>query len=132
MVELNQFSFMKTSRKEEDTLIYKYYQEIYREEHYLFASEIAEKVGVYTKNGLLHTKFISFIYHCMYAFDRKLFYNTKKGLVEVFPFFPEQVEKIRNMVKAAPLDEKTGTYKVTILPMAGSSKTFYVNLNSIV
>lgn len=64
----------------------KYYQEIESCEHYLYAGEVAEGLmrrhGIVSKTGCLATSMVAAILDSMD--DRKLFYNTPRGIRRVY------------------------------------------------
>lgn len=103
---------------------YKYYVEVQSDEHYLYASELAEIIGAYTSSGKPHTKFVSYVYHSNKKRD-KVFYHTKKGLREVFPCSESDIKHFADLIKNSARD-KSGAYIVTVPSNNSSVKTFYI------
>lgn len=104
---------------------YKYYVEVYSDEHYLYASEIAEIIGAHTSSGKPHVKFVSYVYHTIEK-KNKIFYHTRKGLREVFPLTDSDIKRFADLIKNSARD-KSGAYIVTVRSNDSSEvKTFYV------
>ena len=103
---------------------YKYYVEVYRDEHYPYASEIAEIIGAYTSSGKPHAKFVSYVYHAIEK-KNKIFYHTRKGLREVFPLTDSDIKRFADLIKNSARD-KSGAYIVTVPGNESEVKTFYV------
>ena len=104
---------------------YKYYVEVYSDEHYLYASEIAEIIGAYTSSGKPHVKFVSYVYHANKK-KNKIFYHTRKGLREVFPLTDSDIKRFADLIKNSARD-KSGAYIVTVRSNDSSEvKTFYI------
>lgn len=123
MVSSTRFSTKKTQRRLR--VRYKYYIEVQSDEHYLYASELAEIIGAYTSSGKPHTKFVSYVYHSSHK-RNKVFYHTRKGLREVFPLSDNDIERFANLLKNSARD-KSGAYIVSVPSNDLSEvKTFYV------
>ena len=105
---------------------YKYYVEVQSDEHYLYASEIATILGCLTSSGKPHSKFVSYVYHANEKSKNRIFYNTKKGLREVFRFTEDDIRRFADLIKNSARD-KAGAYIVTVSSNNSSEvKTFYV------
>ena len=70
-------------------MIYKYYIQVFSDEHMLFASELAEVYGIYSLSdkphyALVKTAITDYIDNNNIK-HMPIFYETKKGLREVFP-----------------------------------------------
>lgn len=69
--------------------MYKYYKEINIAEHFYFASEICDSLGVYSNNNRPYVRFFTYFYdgYCKIVGinEDKLYYQTRNGLVRVFP-----------------------------------------------
>ena len=123
MVSSTRSSMKKTQRRLR--VRYKYYIEVQSNEHYLYASELAEIIGAYTSSGKPHTKFVSYVYHSSHK-RNKVFYHTKKGLREVFPLSESDIERFVDLMKNSTRD-KSGACIVTVPSNDLSEvKTFYV------
>lgn len=67
-------------------IFYKYYKLSPSREHYLFAKELCEKIGIYSGAGKPHTQFFSNLYDNLDSInEEKLYYHTHNGMVRVFP-----------------------------------------------
>lgn len=100
---------------------YTYYVPVIREEHCLFASELAEMFGIYTANGRPHTKLVTALLSKFEKEDGKppLYYETKHGLRRVFCDgikWTEQLWKYGNdqpgTLKTISLDDKTYKFRL--------------------
>ncbi|MDV3428308.1 MAG: hypothetical protein LIR50_15025 [Bacillota bacterium] len=80
--------------------MYEYYRKVNKEEHMLFAKEIAIKYGIYTVNNLPHSRLISHILmeiRLHTADCEQLYYSTRNGLAKVYPaYIYKQVKKYLN------------------------------------
>ena len=69
--------------------MYKYYKEVNTVEHFCFASEICDSLGVYSNNNKPHIRFFTYFYdgYCKTVGinEDKLYYQTRNGLIRVFP-----------------------------------------------
>ena len=69
--------------------MYKYYKEVNTTEHFYFASEICDSLGVYSNNNRPYVRFFTYFYdgYCKIVGinEDKLYYQTRNGLVRVFP-----------------------------------------------
>ena len=102
---------------------YKYYVEVQSDEHYLYASEIATILGYFTSSGKPYTRFVSYVYHANKK--NKIFYQTRKGLREVFPLTDSDIKHFADLIKNSAQD-KSGAYIVTVPGNKLEIKTFYV------
>lgn len=84
--------------------MYKYYEEVIREEHYLLAKEIATLYNIQTKTGKPAYNFIS-SYLQLYMKQnnlKQLYYYTKNGMAKVYPreiYHKVIIEFITNLIK---------------------------------
>lgn len=73
----------------ENNLLYTYFKPILKQEHYLFAGEIAEKYGIYTRTDKVADSFVS-AYLKEIAIKTKgyeqLYYSTRYGMSRVYPY----------------------------------------------
>ena len=66
-------------------IFYKYYKLYPSHEHYLFAKELCEKIGIYSRKNKPHTKFFCDLYDSLVpANEEKLYYHTHNGMVRAF------------------------------------------------
>lgn len=66
-------------------IFYKYYKLYPSHEHYLFAKELCEKIGIYSRKSKPHTKFFCDLYDSLIPADEeKLYYHTHNGMVRAF------------------------------------------------
>lgn len=95
--------------------MYIYYEQVELEEHMPYAKEICEVFRIHNENGKNHSRFM-----IMYLNDyakkidpdyRKLYYQTKNGLVQVFPRTIYE-PAIKNLLKK--LEEVNKTYSITV------------------
>ena len=66
----------------------KYYMEIQDDEHYLNPFEIASLYGVYSNKEQPHNRFVARLlteYQRIMKIDTKIYYQTKKGMMRVYP-----------------------------------------------
>lgn len=67
-----------------EEIFYKYYKLCPSQEHYLFAKELCERIGLYSRKYKPHTKFFSDLYDSLVPEDEeKLYYHTHNGMVRV-------------------------------------------------
>lgn len=101
---------------------YTYYVPVTSDEHYLYASELAEMFGIYTVNGRPHTQLVSAYLTSLELFEQAapLFYPTKHGLRRVFRDGPNRVRLL-----VQKLNEQSDEIKIITLP---SGKTFKLKL----
>lgn len=104
---------------------YTYYVPVIREEHCLFASELAEMFGIYTVNGRPHTQLVSAYLASLELLEQSapLFYATKHGLRRVFRDGVNRMDLLVQKLKEQPGDIKTMT-----LP---NGKTFKLKLKEV-
>lgn len=73
----------------ENNLLFTYFKPVLKQEHYLFAKEIAEKYKICTKSNNYADIFVS-AYLKEIASKTKgyeqLYYNTRYGLTKVYPY----------------------------------------------
>lgn len=66
-------------------IFYRYYKLYPSHEHYLFAKELCEKIGLYSRKNKPHTKFFCDLYDSLTPMDEdKLYYHTHNGMVRAF------------------------------------------------
>lgn len=66
-------------------VFYKYYKLYPSQKHYLFAKELCERIGLYSRKNKPHTRFFSDLYDSMSPEDEeKLYYHTHNGMVRAF------------------------------------------------
>lgn len=101
---------------------YKYYVEVYRDEHYPYASEIAEITQLYTYKGKPHKGFVTAYYDHRFC-EHKLYYNSRAGLIRVFPKLEQksELDLLVNTVRQSPKG-KNGEYLVSI----ENNRTYHV------
>lgn len=104
---------------------YTYYVPVASDEHYLYASELAEMFGIYTVNGRPHTQLVSAYLTSLELFEQSapLFYATKHGLRRVFRDGVNRMDLLVQKLKEQPGDIKTMT-----LP---NGKTFKLKLKEV-
>lgn len=90
--------------------MYKYYQELNSNEHMLYANEIASMIGILSENNKPHSSLIKIaIVDFFLENDIKynaIYFNTKKGLREVFKY-----DDYREAIKRLLETSKEGVYK---------------------
>jgi len=69
--------------------MYQYYTPVYSEEHFLSASEIAERYGVVSATGVPHGRLVKLLianrlneFH--HTYQLPIYYETKKGMMRVY------------------------------------------------
>ena len=103
---------------------YTYYVPVTSDEHYLYASELAEMFGIYTVTGRPHTQLVSAYLTSLELFEQAapLFYPTKHGLRRVFRDGANRMELLVRKLKEQPDEIKTMTFP--------NGKIFKVKLKS--
>ena len=101
---------------------YTYYVPVTSDEHYLYASELAEMFGIYTVNGRLHTQLVSAYLASLELLEQStpLFYATKNGLRRVFRDGVNRMDLLVQKLKEQPNEIKTMAFP--------NGKTFKVKL----
>lgn len=104
---------------------YTYYVPVTSDEHYLYASELAEMFGIYTVNGRPHTQLVSAYLTSLELFEQAapLFYPAKHGLRRVFRDGVNRMKLLVQKLKEQPNEIKTMT-----LP---NGKTFKLKLKEV-
>lgn len=66
--------------------MYEYYRRFTSLEHMLNSKELATILKVKSLSGKIHSLFVSTYLNSLITEEEKIFYNTKKGLMQVFPY----------------------------------------------
>lgn len=87
--------------------MYQYYTPVYSAEHFLSASEIAEKYGVYSVKGVPHGRLVKLLianrineFH--HSYQLPVYYETKKGMMRVYSVNVYD-EILKDFIKASGL-----------------------------
>ena len=87
--------------------MYQYYTPVYSEEHFLSASEIAEKYGVYSVKGVPHGRLVKLLianrlHEFHHAYQLPVYYETSKGMMRVYSSAVYD-EVLKDFIKASSL-----------------------------
>lgn len=90
--------------------MYQYYTPVYSEEHFLSASEIAEKYGVYSIKGVPHGRLVKLLianrlHEFHHVHQLPVYYETQKGMMRVYSVNVYD-EILKDFIKASSLVEE--------------------------